>query len=226
MGHPGPRLRILPVGNSTLNDESVSPHTTIRRSQLHDALLTWDVYSTLVHLKKFNVDNVFIKKIDEEFVRNFPQGLTSLNFRQTKTKRLGDDAFANLANLELLSIRDTQILELKRSMFPPVSKLMSMQFSGNQISSLPDDLFTNMPDLVWVDFSNTNVVTLPESVFGRIMPQLSVLSLEGNAVNCNCQMKWIPKLEMPPYGVKCTKPRELEGRTLKTLKEDHFLHCE
>ncbi|KAG8195734.1 hypothetical protein JTE90_002995 [Oedothorax gibbosus] len=38
MATPGPRLRILPVENSTLTDESVSPHTTVRRSTLHDAL--------------------------------------------------------------------------------------------------------------------------------------------------------------------------------------------
>ncbi|KAG8195731.1 hypothetical protein JTE90_002992 [Oedothorax gibbosus] len=227
------RVRNLHLINTTMRalfDEPPASTNLLQELELTNlrflGRLDWDEYSTLVHLKEFNVDNVWIRKIDQEFVRNFPQGLTSLNFRQTKTKRLGDDAFANLVNLEWLSIRETQILELKRSMFPPVSKLMSMQFSGNPISSLPDDLFTNMPYLVWVDFSNTNVVTLPESVFGRIMPQLSVLSLEGNAVNCNCQMKWIPKIGMLPYGVNCTKPRELEGRTLKTLEEEHFLHCE
>ncbi|KAG8195728.1 hypothetical protein JTE90_002989 [Oedothorax gibbosus] len=229
------RVRNLYLRNNTMYtmfDEPPASTNLLQELELTDLRLlrgvSWDVYSTLEHLKEINLTNFKILKIDQEFVHHFPQGLTGLYFRETRTKRLGDDAFANLANLTRLFIRDTQISELKRSMFPPVSKLIAMHFSGNQISSLPDDLFTNMPDLRGVDFSNTNVVTLPESVFGRIMPQLGVLYLEGNAVNCNCEMKWIPKLKVLPYyaRVECTRPKELEGFTLKKLKEAHFVHCE
>ncbi|KAG8195735.1 hypothetical protein JTE90_002996 [Oedothorax gibbosus] len=47
----GSQMRNLPVENSTLTDESISPHTIVRRSQLHDALRgspTWCNFSPSV----------------------------------------------------------------------------------------------------------------------------------------------------------------------------------
>ncbi|GBO00308.1 hypothetical protein AVEN_88553-1 [Araneus ventricosus] len=143
----------------------------------------WEVFSKLINLKELNLTNFEIKRIDQSFIDNFPQGLTGLYFNVTKTKTLGDDAFSKLTELSRIYLRNTEISTLKRSMFTPQSKLLSINFSWNKISTLPDDLFTNMPELKNIEFSYTNIVVLQESVFRNIMPQIGYLYLKGKKIN-------------------------------------------
>ncbi|KAF8768383.1 Slit like protein [Argiope bruennichi] len=187
----------------------------------------WEVFSKLTNLKELNLTNFEIKKIDQSFIDNFPQGLTGLYLNVTKTKTLGDDAFSKLTELSRLYVRNTQITTLKRSMFAPQSKLLSINFSWNKIRVLPDDLFTNMPELKNIEFSYTNIVVLQESVFRNIMPQISYLYMKGNEIDCNCQMKWLTPTSKPRFTeVVCRKPKALEGLSITDLRSTHFAHCE
>ncbi|CAL1294384.1 unnamed protein product [Larinioides sclopetarius] len=88
----------------------------------------WEIFSKLINLKELNLTNFEIKRIDQSFIDNFPQGLTGLYFNVTKTKTLGDDAFSKLTELSRIYVRNTEISTLKRSMFAPQSKLLSINF--------------------------------------------------------------------------------------------------
>ncbi|GFT42062.1 uncharacterized protein NPIL_607251 [Nephila pilipes] len=188
----------------------------------------WQVFSSLHKLKELNLTNFDIPRIDQPFLDHFPQGLTGLYLNSTKTKQLSDDSFSKLTELTRLFIRNSEIKEIKRSMFPPHSDLLAISFSGSKISTLPDDIFTNMPHLQSIYFSNTNLVTLKESVFGPIFANISVLFLEDNAIDCNCQMKWLTKQTSFPFYLKviCTKPKTVEGLSISELKPSHFAHCD
>ncbi|GFR11087.1 uncharacterized protein TNCT_23371, partial [Trichonephila clavata] len=99
---------------------------------------------------------------------------------------------------------------------------------GTQISNLPYDIFSNMPSLQGVFLSHTYIVTVEETVFGQIFSQLNFLYMEGNAIDCNCQMKWLAKQNEFPSNLKvtCTKPESVEGLSISQLKPSHFAHCE
>ncbi|GFY17875.1 uncharacterized protein TNCV_3383681 [Trichonephila clavipes] len=229
------RIRYLYLRNNimtSLFDKPPPPTNVLVELELTNLTLRtgvkWEVFSSLHKLKELNLTNFVIPKIDQTFLHFFPQGLTGLYLTSSKTKQLTNDSFSKLTKLTRLFVKNTEIKEIQRSMFPPHSQLLAMSFSGNQISTLPDDIFTNMPDLKSIYFSRTNIVTLKESVFGQIFPNISVLHMEGNAIDCNCQMKWLTKqTKFPMYlEVTCTKPNAVQGLSISELRPSHFAHCE
>ncbi|GFY46920.1 uncharacterized protein TNIN_200731 [Trichonephila inaurata madagascariensis] len=190
--------------------------------------LKWEVFSSLHGLGILEVKNSAIPEIDQTFERYFPQRVTWLFLNSTNTKQLSDDSFSKLTELSRLHVQNSEIKELKRSMFPPRSKLIDLNFSDSPISTLPYDIFSNMPNLQGVFLSHTNIVTIEETVFGQIFSQLYFFYMEGNEIDCNCQMKWLTKQDEFPTNLKvtCTKPKSVEGLSISELRPSHFAHCE
>ncbi|GIY51568.1 hypothetical protein CEXT_347301 [Caerostris extrusa] len=102
-------------------------------------------------------------------------------------------------------VRNTQINVLKRSMFSPSPKLVSITFTYASSSG--------------IDFSDTLLTVLQESVFRSILPQIGLLYMKGNAIDCNCQMKLDHQHECVPYYLEtvCREPKRLQGVSIDKL---------
>ncbi|GFS39970.1 uncharacterized protein TNIN_218921 [Trichonephila inaurata madagascariensis] len=139
----------------------------------------WEWFRPLKKLTYFNLQYSSVPMLNARILENFSTELGYFLLSNTNTSRLEDGVFANLENLIELKVRNSLIVDLKRSMFPAPAKLQKMDFTGNLIESFPDDLFSNMPELEIVLLEKNRIAYISHSLFGFISHRLGLLSLMG-----------------------------------------------
>ncbi|GFQ80467.1 uncharacterized protein TNCT_129551 [Trichonephila clavata] len=186
----------------------------------------WEWFRPLNKLTYFNLQYSSVPMLNARILENFSRELRYFLLSSTNTSRLEDGAFVNLENLVELKIRNSLIVDLKRTMFPTPGKLQKMDFTGNLIESLPDDIFSNMPELEVVLLEKNRIAHITRSMFGVISNRLDLLSLMGNPLICDCDLQW---LENEPrqivYG-HCAQPEHMKGAYLTNLTAEDFNFCE
>nr|XP_042901169.1 vasorin-like isoform X2 [Parasteatoda tepidariorum] len=185
---------------------------------------TWD-WSQLRNLKKLwaiKVDNIGMHTVDKEFPHL--QYMSLLEIRRAKISFLHPDAFSGLPNLAVLILKQNEISKFKRSMLPdPANKLHHLDLSHNLLETLPENMFKNMPNLGEIYLSHNKLLTLNEETFSPVIKKLQLLMLTGNALQCDCRMRWIVGYftHLHLEG-ECEQPPPMRGRTLRYLKHIDF----
>ncbi|GFY17997.1 uncharacterized protein TNCV_3384901 [Trichonephila clavipes] len=137
----------------------------------------WEWFRPLKKLTYFNLQYSSIPMVNVRILENFSRELGYFLLSNTNTSILEDGVFVNLENLIELKVRNSLIVDLKRTMFPTPAKLQKMDFTGNLIESLPDDLFSNMLELEIVLLEKNRIAYISHSMFGFISHRLGLLSL-------------------------------------------------
>ncbi|KAG8189364.1 hypothetical protein JTE90_021867 [Oedothorax gibbosus] len=182
---------------------------------------------SLSHLKKLKtlylIGNT-LPVIGNDWFESGPYNLWELHLLDTSTKNIGSHAFNALQELRTFRLTGGHITDVTRDMFSsPAYHLERLDFSNNRIASLPDNIFSKMPSLQKIYLENNALTTISEVVFAQTWSQLSTLSLYGNPLKCDKDIRWIYKYRMPEYiQGNCAAPENLIGRTLVTLSLADF----
>ncbi|GFY50823.1 uncharacterized protein TNIN_326881 [Trichonephila inaurata madagascariensis] len=186
----------------------------------------WEWFRPLKNLTYFNLQYSSVPMLNARILENFSTELGYFLLSNTNTSRLEDGVFANLENLIELKVRNSLIVDLKRSMFPAPAKLQKMDFTGNLIESFPDDLFSNMPELEIVLLEKNRIAYISHSLFGFISHRLGLLSLMGNPLICDCNLRWLENETRQIVHGHCAQPEHMKEAYLTNLTAEDFDYCE
>jgi Leucine-rich repeat (LRR) protein len=153
-------------------------------------------------------------------------------------------AFLGLGNLAYIDLRTNKLLDLHPDLFVGLSKLQSLYLSTNPDLQIPTDrhfinsqsltqlhipdcnvfsvsaaTFEGVPALELLDLGHNNLRSVDLNVL-RFLPQLSVLYMDNNPLQCDCQLqevwRWcldhnietVYEADIP----ECDTPSEVVGR--------------
>ncbi|XP_067327283.1 immunoglobulin superfamily containing leucine-rich repeat protein [Anolis sagrei] len=173
-----------------------------------------------------------------------PSNATTLTLSVNRIPSLGEDAFADVPNLQALwlsyneiggisrgtfsslmhlraiDLRHNQIVDFPWGDLSNLTALQQLKLSSNRLEKVPWNAFQTLKDLrsLWLD--NNHLVVLFEGTFDP-MPWLSQLQIHHNPLNCSCRSWWLKKwLENTSVSVSekesitCGAPEHLKGLVL------------
>ncbi|GFQ90828.1 uncharacterized protein TNCT_585171 [Trichonephila clavata] len=187
--------------------------------------MQWQFFQNLNKLEELLIYHINIEALGRDFQRNVKPSVTIFHLVDTKTVRLANGVFENLKSLTSLHVRNSKLKILKRSMFAKPAAVETLNFESNQIEFLPDDMFSDMPSLREIVLTNNKISMMKEAVFGQVLKNLDDLVLDGNPINCNCELSWIGKEDKHSIRGVCTEPDFRKGKPIKELTDKDFAYC-
>ncbi|KAI8497012.1 axonoproteinsis [Branchiostoma belcheri] len=176
--------------------------------------------------------------------RNLPRETTKLEVTWNNIRRIPEDAFSNLTNLELLHLQGNAISNLPYNALQKLPELTflvlsenhlrdfpwgaikdkveltQLSLNNNQLSSVPPNALKTLRNLQRLSLEDNQFSTFPTDFF-RGLPSLTRLTLHNNPLNCSCGMRWLKtwvlaNMDKVPKAkqIECAWPPHLKGRRL------------
>ncbi|CRK91880.1 CLUMA_CG005500, isoform A [Clunio marinus] len=169
-------------------------------------------------------------KIGFNLITNLTNIILPLNIQKLDVSGnpIRDVSLHILKNLTELVMEDLPYLGsiegFRLNNFPNIEKL-SLEGSKN-FSTFPDDTFIttemleNSTDFNFkkLNLRGCNIRTLDSSLL-ETFERLDELHLDGNPINCDCNIKWMKNLELKT-NLRCKKPSSLQDKLLDDIHED------
>ena len=140
---------------------------------------------------------------------------------------LHPDTFLWLPNIQNVSLYGNRGLQVPTDRhFVQSHSLSQLLMSDCNISSLSVETFANVSALERLDLRYNNLTTVDINIL-KALPQLSTLYLQGNPLQCDCQLqevwRWCEDRNIQTaIGVRepqCDTPREVEGKWWGVLEK-------
>ncbi|KOA75063.1 NEAT domain-containing protein [Clostridium botulinum] len=160
------------------------------------------VFDNLTKLKKLDIHGNYIKKLPKGIFdklteltelhigmnqfKELPQGIfdrltklkqLSIYNMHTPLSKIDDNAFANLKNLEYLSLEETGISKIPESVFA-LTNLQHLILSKNQLKTIPKQL-SNLKKLTWLDLGTNYIEKIPDEVY-KNLNKLTMFQIKDN----------------------------------------------
>jgi hypothetical protein len=141
------------------------------------------------------------------------RGLKHLGLQYNEIEHLDVNVFSGLFNLHHINLAGNKLLELDPDIFVGLPKLESLDLSANgglqiptdrhfitshslkflqitfcNISAVSIETFANVSALEWLDLRYNDLRRVDTKIL-KLLPKLSSLSLSGNPLLCDCQLK-------------------------------------
>ncbi|XP_067120435.1 leucine-rich repeat-containing protein 38-like isoform X2 [Centruroides vittatus] len=132
--------------------------------------------------------------------------LEKIEMRECQIKRIDDGSFKSFNKLVQLYLDKNQLTSFKRSHLPdPAGRLNLISISDNFLETLPEDLFKGMNRLEHVSFANNRLKFIPDAI---IKFRLRKLVVEGNPLECNCDLQLLCKKDFGNVPCNYSKLRQ------------------
>ena len=161
-------------------------------------------------------------------------GLTNLKcviLKENKLKYLRPDTFVGLPKLEEVHLVNiTSLQEQIDRHFINVHSLKVLDITLCRTSSVSVETFANVSALEWLELSYNNLRSVDINTL-KVLPKLSVLYLEGNPLQCDCQLKevwrWCQDHDIQTVyeetAPECDTPSEVQGVSWGVLEKGQYL---
>jgi hypothetical protein len=145
--------------------------------------------------------------------------LRVLDLEDNNLQYLHPDTFLGLPNIESINLNKNPLLQIPtKSNFIKSHSLPFLNISACNINSLSAETFTNVSALEYLNLRDNNLKTVDINIL-RALPKLSEFYLNGNPLQCDCQLQEVwrlcedrnirtGKLESAPT---CDTPSEVKG---------------
>ncbi|KAJ9586411.1 hypothetical protein L9F63_019946 [Diploptera punctata] len=152
----------------------------------------------------------------------FPERMfTELVLDDNKLKTLEANAFDQLRELMIISLRKNLLSNLDPDVFKSLKNLIYLDLSENQLGgSFDSNMFSNQNNLQVVYINNNNVQSIDVELFRRVT-SLKRLFLWENPLNCNCELRPIVKMVLKRKVLnqgRCRYPPLYDGELWDILK--------
>ncbi|KAG8182229.1 hypothetical protein JTE90_002660 [Oedothorax gibbosus] len=217
------RVKSLVLMNVTLRnmfDKAPTDPDLMHLSVLEVKILAgwdWKKLADFKNVEYLTIWDTLLKRLPADFRSNVSKKLRRLSLRNCNIKKLQDDVFADLTDVEKFDLGNNAIVDIKRTMFPRRTKVKMLNLIYNKISTVPSDMFSDMPFLVDVSLRGNMMAVLPEATFQPIISQLFYLNVEENPIKCDCLMAWVLEERRDRISGKCYAPKALRDKPFDRL---------
>lgn len=97
----------------------------------------------------------------------------------------------SVRNLEVLDLSNNGIRKVSSSPLRGLDWLVELKLDDNRICKIQGEPFSTMPRLRVLSMRNNRMSTLPEISFKTLRGNIAVLDLDGNPLDCSCDMMWL-----------------------------------
>ncbi|XP_075766931.1 leucine-rich repeat LGI family member 3 [Pelodiscus sinensis] len=157
--------------------------------------------------------------------RNLPPDVISLTMVNAAFTEIKAAAFAHLPLLQFLLLNSNKLTLIRDDAFAGLSQLQYLFIENNDIRSLSKFTFRGLKSLAHLSLANNNLQTLPREIFAPL-DILSDLDLRGNALTCDCQIKWlaewVERTNATVPAVFCSSPARYKGQNIRDLALEDF----
>ena len=152
--------------------------------------------------------------------------LIYIYLEENKLQYLHPDTFLGLPNLRNVTLFTNPGLHIPTDRIFIISfSLSHLDISNCNISSLSVETFAKVSALEWLGLSYNNLTTVDANIL-KALPKLSALYLEGNPLQCDCQLqevwRWCQDRNILTVQRKmpiCETPREVKGKSWGVLEK-------
>ncbi|XP_022062029.2 toll-like receptor 21 [Acanthochromis polyacanthus] len=113
------------------------------------------------------------------YTGDLPLSALNLTISISPLWHIPNNSFANLSNLQYLSIDNTHLWKIDQLAFQNLHQLKSLNLSCNNISELNHSLFKDLINLTSLSLANNKLKQLPEGIFSTV-PSLGTLIMRQN----------------------------------------------
>ncbi|ALC45109.1 CG5195 [Drosophila busckii] len=223
-----PKLQYLDLSSNEIS--SVQPGALQQLDELQEFVLA---DNKLVELK----DHVFEQLptlLASHFQYNKLRFISPESFHNANSLvflNLSNNQFRNLENTGLRSMRNLEVLDLSTNGVKLVSTmplkslnwLVELKMDNNQICRIQGSPFETMPRLRVLSMRNNQLRTIKERTFRNLRGNIAILDVDGNPIDCNCEMQWLSVWLQEtnfPYG---PGPKCQDGRLLRAARMERSL---
>ncbi|XP_072025136.1 uncharacterized protein [Amphiura filiformis] len=148
------------------------------------------------------------------------QNLLELSLSNNQLSDVERDTFLGLTRLQALDLSANALLWTgeRPNPFNNLSSLIQLNLSTNHIKTVTNQLFASLQTLEYLDLSGNAISSIQNNAFSMIYG-LRELSLNSEALACNCDLKWFP-VWMRQFGqkfsidAKCDMPEYIKGKNI------------
>ncbi|XP_030760728.1 LOW QUALITY PROTEIN: peroxidasin-like [Sitophilus oryzae] len=155
--------------------------------------------------------------------------LVTLLLNNNDLKRLRNETFRGLYNLQNLYLYKNRIRDIESGTFTHLTRLERLYLQANDLHEFKAATFSNLPFLDRLYLYNNHIKEIPRGAFHNL-PKLQRLRLDHNALICDCKMAWFSKMLTNDKSVlqasaSCSQPNEMYGKSIVGMDHRHF-HCQ
>ncbi len=205
----------------TLLKEAGLWNFTISPLDLYNNPGTRHVFVSTSPLQSLNLQHYSINSLDGLDKIPGLSGITNLNLKSNKFKKLEATAFACLPQLEILNLSHNKITELDDKTFSVIPQLKTLSIEGNQLTTLNMDIFKELPQLEFCWFDNNLIERITYTTFYKNSNLISIRLTNNRLTSLNSDFfKRLPQLE-----VINLSDNPLTERALVQIKNDKPRVC-
>ncbi|TRY86618.1 hypothetical protein DNTS_018593 [Danionella cerebrum] len=221
---------ILSISRSDFANMSALVDLTLSRNTI--SFVEPFSFSDLENLRSLHLDHNRLVALGPDDLMGLVQ-LQHLVLNNNQLSHIDSRAFQDLAgSIEDLDLSFNSLASLPWSCVRQMSSLHQLSLDHNLLAFIPEGTFTALERLARLDLTSNRLQKLPpDPVFSRAQgssesttPSGSELwlSLAGNPLHCNCELRWFRRLERPDELETCASPPGLRGQYFWSLEEEEM----
>ncbi|EAT45306.1 AAEL003408-PA [Aedes aegypti] len=137
-----------------------------------------------VHLQQNNLHYL----APQTFYRS--PSIVYLNLSANQFRSLDSVGLRSVRNLEVLDLSSNFIRKITPNPLRGLDWLVELKLDNNKICGIQGEPFSSMPRLRVLSIRNNHMVRVPESIFRNLRSNIAILDVDGNPLECNCEMLW------------------------------------
>ncbi|XP_052862861.1 protein artichoke [Anopheles cruzii] len=113
-----------------------------------------------------------------------------LNLSSNQFRSLDSVGLRSVRNLEVLDLTANGIRKITPNPLRGLDWLVELKLDGNQICGIQGEPFASMPRLRVLSMRNNRMSRVPEQTFRSLRTNIAIFDVDGNPLNCDCDMLW------------------------------------
>ncbi|XP_055629540.1 protein artichoke [Toxorhynchites rutilus septentrionalis] len=113
-----------------------------------------------------------------------------LNLSTNQFRNLDSVGLHSVRNLEVLDLTGNSIRKITPNPLRGLDWLVELKLDDNQICGIQGEPFATMPRLRVLSMRNNRMSRVPEQIFRNLRTNIAILDVDGNPLDCNCDMLW------------------------------------